>query len=49
MCKKEAYFKASSPTYTVMNNVNSITSQFPRKLTSGDVAVLRTIGGVVPT
>ena len=48
MCKKEAYFKASSPTYTVMNNVNSITSQFPRKLTSGDVAVLRTVGGVVP-
>ena len=33
MCKKESYFKASSPTYTVMNNVNSITSQFPRKLT----------------
>ena len=48
ICKKQSYFEATSPTYTIYNNVNSIAEQLPRKPSPTEAAILRTTRGKVP-
>ena len=48
ICKKQAYFESTSPTYTIYNNVNSIAEQLPRKFSPTEAAILRTRRGKVP-
>jgi hypothetical protein len=44
----KSYHQATQPTYTIMNNVNTIAKRLPRRLTSADTAILRTKKGDVP-
>ena len=44
----KSYHQAMQPTYTVMNNVNTIAKRLPRRLTTADTAILRTKKGDVP-
>jgi hypothetical protein len=44
----KSYHQATQPTYTIMNNVNTIAKRLPRRLTSADIAILRTKKGDVP-
>ena len=44
----KSYHQATQPTYTIMNNVNTIAKRLPRRLTSADTAILRTKKADVP-